>query len=345
METYSIGPLTSYCKPKYRIITSILGEDFNPTNGVDIYLDLNSVINASASSKKFMNSLPFAEDVEEDIISSVLYIFKHWIDYSKRWKDSRIIMIVNSFEMAMLAEESQLKSYLFPYLHKFSNDRYKQFTYYWGEALRRVEIIMKYIPNCHLIRCNRFDSFIIPNVIDETNKRKRIIVSGNALMTNYHYMPRTHIIYSRYKFTGMSQVSDPKMIVQSMTKIDDEIINTFAMNKVFYNTLNAIIGDYDRGLIGLTQLGISKFAATLLRAVEKHEIPDNPKSIETILPVINPSYHDYLKQSYPLVDIEQHTLLIPESMISNVKSKMVDLYDIDGLSSFTVKGLNLIELL
>ena len=117
------------------------------------------------------------------------------------------------------------------------------------------------------------------------------------------------------------------------------------MNKVFYNLLNAIVGDFDRGLIGLTQLGISKFATTLLRAVEKRDIPNDPKSIETVLPIIDEAYHTYLKQSYPLVDIESHTQMIPMSMIEKVKSSMIDLYDIDGLSSFSIQGLNLLELL
>jgi len=46
-----------------------------------------------------------------------------------------------------------------------------------------------------------------------------------------------------------------------------------------------------------------------------------------------------------LVDIDTHTGLIPESIIAKVKSEMIDLYDIDGLRSFNVQGLNLLELL
>lgn len=345
MQQYSIGGLTGILKPKYRVITSIVGEDFNPCNGVDVFIDLNSLVSALSTNKKFQNSLPFSENVEEDIISSVLMILKHWKDYMKKWEDVRIIMMVNDFEMIMLAEEKQMKSYLMPYVHKYINDRYKQFVYHWNESIKRIEIILKYIPNSYLIKCNRFDSYVIPNVLDDTCKRERIIISGSALMTNYHYLPRTHIIYSKYKFTGMTQVSDPLMIVQSITKIDDDIVKAFVMNKVFYNLLNAIVGDFDRGLIGLTQLGISKFATMLLRSVEKHDIPSDPKSIETVLPVINQSYHDYLKQAYPFIDIESHTKMIPSSMIEKIKTNMIDLYDIDGLSTFTVNGLNLIELL
>jgi len=154
-------------------------------------------------------------------------------------------------------------------------------------------------------------------------------------------------MYTRYKgiSNGMCQLSDPLMICQSISKIDDDIMRAFTQNKVFYNLLNMIIGDSERGIIGLTQLGITNFAMELLRSVEQRTIPEDPKSIEAVLPAVNANYHDYLKKSYPLVDIDTHTGLIPESIIAKVKSEMIDLYDIDGLRSFNVQGLNLLELL
>ena len=141
------------------------------------------------------------------------------------------------------------------------------------------------------------------------------------------------------------QIVEPFIINQTVSKIDDTIMETFIQNKVFYGLLNAVIGDYDRGLIGITQMGITSFAADLLRSVERSEIPSNPKNIESVLPIIQPGYHDYLRKAYPLVDIESHSKLIPQSMIEKVKSNMIDLFDIDGLSSLSVDGLNLMELL
>jgi hypothetical protein len=122
-------------------------------------------------------------------------------------------------------------------------------------------------------------------------------------------------------------------------------MNTFVQNKVFYSLLNSVIGDFDRGIIGITQLGISSFANDLLRAVERGEIPSDPKSIESVLPIINTGYHDYIKKAYQLIDISSHTQLIPPSIIEKIKSNMIDLYDIDGLQSLSVDGMNLIELL
>lgn len=346
-KSYSIGPLTGIIKPRYKVISTILGEDFVPKHGVDIYIDLNTLVKSLASSQKFQNSLPFAENVEVDIISGVLMVVKHWKDFSRKWDDVRIIMFVNDFDIVATAEHDALNSYLVPFVNKFNQDRYKQFTYYWTEALKRVEVILKYVPNAYLIRCNRFDSYVVPNILDDYKKngRHRIIISGNSFMTNYCYMKNTHVIYSRYRNTGMSQLSDPLMIVQSITKIDDDVMSTFIKNKVFYNMLNTIVGDFDRGIIGLTQIGMTSFATNLLRSVEKREIPEDPKSIESVLPAVDKAFHDYLKKSYPLVDIETHSMMIPQSQIEKVKSSMIDLYDIDGLRSLSIDGLNLLELL
>lgn len=345
---YSIGPIIgSLMKPKYRIINTVLGEDFNPGKGIDVFIDLNTLISALSSAQKFMRELPFSENVETDIISNVLYMVKHWKDFMKKYENYRIFLIYNSFEMTMLSEQETLKSYLLPYVHKFENDRFKQFVYYWNESMKRVGIILKYIPNVYLLCTNRFDSFVVPNVVDDykTNGRKRLILTGNPLMTNYTYMENTYVMYTRYRRNAPCQISDPLMIVQSVTSVDDDIMTTFIKNKVFYNLMNSIVGDFDRGIIGLSQLGISTFATNLLRSVERREIPDNPKSIESVMGVIQPMYHDYIKTSYPLVDIDSHSRLIKPSQLEKLKSDMVDVIDIDGLHSISIEGLNLLELL
>jgi hypothetical protein len=188
---------------------------------------------------------------------------------------------------------------------------------------------------------------VLPNIIDnyETNGRTRFIVSGSSLMTGYNFMKNTQVAYSCYRFNGMTQYSDPLMIVQTLTKIDSDLMNAFIQNKVFYNLLNTIIGDKDRGIIGITQLGITTFANELLRSIEKREVPASPKSIETVLPVINEQYHEYLIKNYKLTDIELHSNMIPLSIIEKTRAKLVDKSDIDTLMKFNIGGLNLMELI
>lgn len=343
---YTLGRLCAVIKPKYKVISTILGEDFRPTHGLDIFLDLNSVVETTLSSQKYLSSMMFASDVEEDMVSSILYIVKHWKDFSRKYEtDIRIFLMVNSFEDTEMYEHSQLKSYLVPMKHKYANERLNQLMYYWRDSIKKIKKVMDYIPGCYLVQSDKCDSYVIPNLFDNYKERQRIVVSGSSLFTNYHYMNNTKIIYSRYRVTGMAQLSDPIMIVQALSKIDEPVVETFAKNKVFYNLLSAIIGDKNRGMIGLTQLGITGFAETLLRSVEKRDIPENPQSLDSVLPVINTDYHEYLKQVYPLIDIELHSNMIPSSYITELKSNLVDKYEIDKLRGITVKDLNLLELL
>lgn len=344
----SIGVISGQLKPKYKVITALATDDkYMMPPKKDVFIDLNTMIISGAGYKKYLMSLPFAQDVEKDIIYSILMIVKHWKDYLKKWDDARIFLIMNDFDMFMLAEGDTIRSYLLPYVNKFESDVLQQFVYYWTESIKRVEIILKYIPNVYLIRCNRFDSYVIPNVIDDYSKndKHRIVISGNNMMTNYTYMPNTTMLFSRYTKNGMSQITDPAMIVSYLTKIDEPLMDIFSQNKIFYNILNSIVGDYERGIVGISNVGISSFALDLLRAVEKKEIPNNPASIDSVLPAINKNYRDYIKKNYPLIDIETHSKLIPQSMIEKVKSTMVDLYDIDGLRSLNIDGLNLLELI
>lgn len=341
------GMCCGILKPKFRALTTMLGEDFNPPEGVDVFIDLNTVVSALDTSNKFLSKLPFSENVEMHLISNILSILLHWKKYARKMHDVRYFLIVNDMEITALAEKEVVKNYLSPFVCKMSNERYKQFVYYWNEAIKRVEIILKYVPSAYLVKCDKFDSYVLPNLLwdyEHTN-RHRIIVTGNALFTTYTYMKNTHIVYARYNGYKINQLSEPAMIVQAVSRIDEEIMVTFIRNKVFYNILTAIIGDGDRAIIGLTQLGLTTFAADLLRAVERHEIPENPSAVESVLPVLKPTFHDYLRKVYPLVDIESHSKLVKPSMLEKVKSNLIDLYDVDGLARIQVEGMNLLELL
>lgn len=342
-----IGCITGLLKPKFRVISTALGEEFNPTEGVDFFFDLNSIVTALANSNKFLSKLPFSEGCEMDIISNTLGILLHWKKFARNLTDVRYFIIVNDMQISALAEKDAIKNYLTPFVKKMDGERYKQFVYYWNEAIKRIEIILKYVPSAYFVRCDKFDSYVVPNLMwdyEHTN-RHRVIVTSNPFFTNYVYMKNAHILYSRYNGYKINQLFEPAMIVQAVSKIDEDVMTTFIKNRVFYNILSEIIGDFDRGIIGLTQLGLSTFAADLLRAVERHEVPENPSSIESVLPVIKPTFHDYLRRAYPLVDIPSHTNMIKPSMIEKVKSNLVDLYDIDGLSQINVEGMNLLELL
>ena len=347
-KEFAVGVLTAHLKPKYKVLNMLLGESFNAPNGIDVFLDFNSFIKAMTTSKKFLQSLPFSENVEKSIVSTILFTIKHWKDYVRKYENSRIFVILNDFKMEGVYESSQIKSYLYPYVNKMESDKFKQLTYYFEESIKRVETIVKYIPNVYVMRCDRFDSYIIPNIIDDysTNDKLRLIVSNNSLMTNYLYMPNCKVIYGTWSKYGIAHLSDPLMIVQKITSIDDDIVNIFTKNKIFYNLLNMIIGDYDRGILGITKLGITPFATDIIRNVEQRKIPEDPKSIDTILPIIEEEYHPYLKQVYSVCDIEKHSELIPKSYITKYKSeKMIDLLDIDGLRNISIDGLNLLELL
>ena len=343
MASYSIGGITGkYLKPKYARIGDLLGNNI-PQDGFDVYLDLNTIANVLASASKFMNQLPFSEDAEKDIVFCILDVVRHWKGFVRKHDGSRIFLLVNDFEMKPMVENDILKSYLKPFSNKFQGNKYRQFVYYWDEAMKKIGVVLNYVPGTYLIKTNFIDSYIVPEILGKD--RTKLVVTGSSLYTGYILQPKTLLMYSRFSRSGSSQLTDPKIICQHISKIDDEIMETFCTNKVFYNILQAIIGDFDRGIMGTTQFGITSFAQELYRAVEKHKVPKDPKSIESVLPVIDEKYHDYLKQVFPLINLDMHAKMILPSTIEKVKALMIDKLDIDGLQSITIEGMNLLELL
>ena len=345
----SCGPISGLLKTRYKVASANLGELYMPTQGLDIFIDFNSFVHSLGRYRKYLNYLPFAgSEVEVDLMSAILSTWNHWKNYAKKWDNVRVIGFWNPFEMnERMAERKHLKSYLIPYVNFYKATPYNQFVYYVNQAMERVQTILKYVPNMYLISCSEYDSFVLPNILEDYERtgRKRIIVTGTPLMTAYQYMPMTKVIYAKFKRNMVTHWTDPIMIVQSITKVEDEVVSEFAKNRVFYNLLNTIVGDYERGIIGLTQVAITSFAYNLMRGVEQNKIPSNPQSVESTLPVIDPVFHDYVKKSYPLVDVDLHTAMVPQSAIANTKSSMIDLVDIDGLRALSIDGLNLLELL
>lgn len=341
--SYSIGGITGkYLKPKYLIIGNMLGNDI-PSNGFDIYLDLNTITNVLASASKFMNSLPFSEDAEKDIVSCILDVVRHWKGFSRKYEGVRIFLLVNDFEMKPMVENDILKMYLKPYTSKFQGNKYQQFVYYWNEAMKKIEVVLKYIPMSYMIKTNFIDSYIVPEIL--SGDRMKLIVTGSPLYTGYALQPNTFLMYARFSRNSSPQLTDPNMICEYITKIDGELMHVFTKNQVFYNILQAIIGDHDRGIMGMTQFGITTFAQDLFRAVEKNKIPKDPKSLESVLPVIDEAYHDYLKQVYPLINIDKHKAMIKPSTVEKLKALLIDKLDIDGLQAISIDGMNLLELL
>lgn len=341
-KEFSSGYLTGLLKPKYRTITTVIGENYIPKDGLDVYIDLNTFVGVLSRNKNFLSSLPFSENVEEDLLSSMLTTLKHWKDYTRRWNDVRIFMMYNDFDIAPTDERSQLKAYLVSYNNKFQNERYQQMRYYWTEAVKIIEPLFDFLPKSYFIRCKRFDSFVVPELL--SGKRDKVIVTDNAMMTAYAFQQNTRVLYSCWRKQGTSQLSDPLMILQNFTKIDDDMLSIFTENNVFYTLLNVIVGDRDRGIIGLPMASITMIATDLLRAVEKREIPANAKSVESVLSVIDKTHHDYIRKNYPLMDPSLHGQMIKPSLVEQLKSKLVDKSDIDSLMKFTINGLNLMEL-
>lgn len=348
MYKFSVGPIFGkYLKTRYAVISSFVeGAFIDSFEKLDIFIDLNTIIPILGSSSKFLQSLPFAneDEIEIDIVENTLTTMKHWKDWATtKFGEVRVFLIVNEFELGKLPERDVIKSYLAPYTNKYDSERLAQMNYYWTESMNKVEVVLKYVPNSYLIRCRNLDNYIVPNVIDDYSKgdRGRIIISGVPMFTSYMLEKDTKVILTKFNH----QLSDPTMIVQSVSNIDNDLMNTFIKNKVFYALLNAVIGDFGRGLIGITQMGISSFANDLLRAFERGDIPKDPKSIESVLPVIDPKYHEYLRKAYQLIDIDAHTRLIPASTIEKLKSSLIDLYDIDAFATMKVGNLNLMELL
>lgn len=351
-KQFSVGPLSGPLKPKYRLIDILINEPlndgsvFNPEKGVDVFIDLNTLLKTISSSRKAIQSIPFSKNVDREIVSSILYIIKHWKDYTRKYEDCKIYLILNDIHMENIVESKQLKSYLYPYINKFEKDVYGQLVYYWDESIKTVETVLKYIPNVYLINCKTFDSYVIPNVINdyETNNRYRLIITGNSLFTSYQYMKNCKVLFSAWSTNGITQMTEANSIIRKITKIDDSLMESFN-KRVLFNLLNIIIGDFERGILGLNQLGITRFATDLTRSIEQNKIPSNPQSIESILQIMDKTTHEYILKSYPLVDIDQHSQMIPQSQIEKIKSNMIDLVDIDGLRSINIDGLNLLELL
>ena len=218
MKDFDMGPLFGMLKPKFRVISTALGEEFNPTEGVDFFFDLNSIVTALANSNKFLSKLPFSEGCEMDIISNTLGILLHWKKFARNLTDVRYFIIVNDMQISALAEKDAIKNYLTPFVKKMDGERYKQFVYYWNEAIKRIEIILKYVPSAYFVRCDKFDSYVVPNLMwdyEHTN-RHRVIVTSNPFFTNYVYMKNAHILYSRYNGYKINQLFEPAMIVQAV---------------------------------------------------------------------------------------------------------------------------------
>ncbi len=87
MNKVSVGPISGMLKPKYKVISTHLGELYNPQKGLDIFIDFNSFVHSISRYQKYLNYLPFSgPDVEVDLISAFLTTLNHWKNFAKKWR-------------------------------------------------------------------------------------------------------------------------------------------------------------------------------------------------------------------------------------------------------------------
>ena len=73
---YSMGRLSGSLKVRYKTISAILGDEFLDewNGGFDVFIDLDTLFSSAAGSKKYMAELPFAEEVDADMVRNHLDI-------------------------------------------------------------------------------------------------------------------------------------------------------------------------------------------------------------------------------------------------------------------------------
>lgn len=350
MDDNHFGPLTGMVKPKFAIIDAALkNNSYDNTSDLHVYVDLTDIIYRTLKHSKLINEMQFSETEQKnfDIImaADILRIFHHWLLYiNKRGVSGKVVMIMNGYDMTKVVESEQSKLYLINHRSRMANSSIVH--KYWKSAISIVKKLVDYIPNCYFVDTNEFDAYTVPYILDNDNKScHKLIMTSAPIFTTYNMLPEYTVIVSKIRKSGIIHQFDNTEIIQSLTHVDEPMMSAFSRNRVFYNIILGIVGDESRSLLSIQiQISIMTLATNLLRNIEKGVISDRTQSVETVYSLMDERCTEYIKKVYPLIDLEQHSLMIKPSMIEKIKAGMIDIYDLEGCPQVQLGDLNLMEL-
>jgi hypothetical protein len=311
-------------------------------NSVNIFISVESILKQLTTIKTLSTLMAFhKQKVVLELESAIMNLVAHYRSYFRRAKCTVSVYLyyteLQTDNQLMREFNKYYRSYYSN--HYTKNPNHKSIGELMDIVIPEVELMLMYIPQCYLVRVNRFDASLIPSIIsDHKPVDHNLIISSDLFDSLYFYRPRfTTIIHRRY-FANVSTVSNPESAVQSIIRDESAMdCNVFLKEELYYRLLLVVHGSDIRNITGGRGLGTKRLLSILRNGIEAGMVLSGYNSIDSILSIFPEKYQSDLKVGLECVDLNKQLMLLGKADSDSVIAKLVDRTDNSGVLSLNNK--------
>lgn len=314
----------------------------NPYDKVSLYINIETVLKHLTMIQDIERKLFTYRDFESLFISNFLNLAAHY----KRFFISnnlpvKIYLYYTDFNSEEFHEQEHIEDYRSYYLNKYNEN--PKFAYMTDSLKKKIFPDLKtytsFIPDVYLISGKNIEGSLIPLIISKTQPdRKHIVLTSELFDTQYKFIENFHLsLISRTQQYGAIH-SSMEFILHRLCKKDkdNEIIKKYAdmySNPPFYCTLLSCIGDKDRSIPPIQNIGPSTLEEMLIRGIIGNIITKQTNSPEIIKDIFHDidDQEDYV-DAYYCTCINSMYKSLTETEIKQVLDQITDQSDINTLN-------------
>lgn len=325
---------------KYSMINlcmSSVNPPFNPGDKVNVYINLESVLNNLFLFRDWNTSIEYhKERVALEVESSILNLVGHYkafFDY--KGIDVKVFLYMNDLEKSPQEMEVYNKFYREYYYNKYMVD--PKFSR-MGELMKNViipevKLILTYIPDCYLITSTSFDSSVIPKVITDATGVRGVVVSADLFDSLYMFNTMMTVLLVRRHYHNLNVASNVEEVVKMIIKRDTEMNMTIFANELYYRLLLSVRGSKIRNIKAAKWFGFTKLLNAINVYLEKGIVLSKASSLESIIEIFPPKYREDIRSAFECTSIDHQVELMSDADKEMIMEQIIDKTDLTSVEA------------
>jgi hypothetical protein len=321
-------------KVKYSTLDNIITYDSRGTSGINIHIDLHSILSDIYSNKTIKEETGQLTETEYiSISSSVINMIAHYRHYfNKKQIPSKFFLYFSNKRPAYNMSISPM--YAINLYERYNNKSACSINVM--DNVNLIKTIVKYIPNCYFIDYSGVEqltscAYMINNYT--LNQYRNLVISKDPLWYQLINLERTEILRLKRDESYIVNKSNVYTHLLSASKYEVGKISTEFLGLIY--AFSGVKSRFIEGIKGWTILKIIKTLDTSI--MEGNIINEYHYKVNSVVSEIyDGDEKDYLLENYELVDMRKQLGKISTANIEML-SMLEDKFSKDGLLELNTK--------
>lgn len=340
MERYNegIGITAGLLMLKWELLSQHIHSNnlkLEPGDNVNVFINFEGILRNLSTQKNLGELVNFhKQKLVIELEAAILNLVAHYRMYFKK---ERVNPTVYLYYTSLAGKKQQMEVYNKFYRTWYEN-RYMHNPQFrgMGEIMYKIiipetKLILSYVPGCHFLVSETFDSSIIPLTVSELSEAKNVIITTDAFDTLYLFNPNFIPIYLKRHYSNLNVISSTESAVRSIIKDENPFDLTIFNSELYYKLLLSVKGSTIRNIRSARGLGYGKLLKLIKEGIDRDIVLKDFESIDSVIELFPEKIREDIRTAFQCTDLEIQRSLLSDADISGLQDQMIDKLDMSSL--------------